>query len=110
LDPGAQVIILQAVATYAALLSAYFFARPVLRGQTLQAHRELLADMKANAPDIAKLIAEASTVLSERNHREKPVARRDNAIGVVLLVGSLLLYTAAIGLQVLTDPQFNPKP
>lgn len=109
LDPGAQVVILQALATYAALASAYFFARPVLRGQTLQAHRELLAEATTNAPDIADLIAQASTALSKRSREEQPVTKKSNRNGILLLILSLLLFTAAIVLQIATDPQFSPK-
>jgi hypothetical protein len=52
LDSGAQIIILQALATYTALGSAYFFARPVLRGQTVQAHREILSDLESSDTDV----------------------------------------------------------
>lgn len=110
LEPGAQVIILQSVATYAALLSAYLLARPVLRGQTLQAHRELLAGMKPAADDVANLFSRAAQILDSRHQIERSLARRDNALGIGLLIFSLLLFTGAVALQVMTDPQFHSQP
>ena len=46
LGVGAQVVLLQGVSTYAALASAYFFAKPVLRLQTLEYHRDILSNIK----------------------------------------------------------------
>jgi hypothetical protein len=109
LEPGALIIILQAVATYAALLSAYFFVRPVLRGQTVDASHDILAALKSDDRDVEKLLEQASGVLIERKRRNQPKSRRDNAIGVLLLVVSLLLFTGAVALQVLTDPAFHPS-
>lgn len=108
LEPGAQIVILQAVATYAALLSAYFFARPVLRGQAVDASHDILTALKSTDRDVEKLLEHAAGVLIERKQRNLPKSRRDNAAGVLLLVASLLLFTGAVALQVLTDPAFHP--
>lgn len=108
LEPGAQIVILQAVATYAALLSAYFFARPVLRGQAVDASHDILTALKSTDRDVEKLLEHAAGVLIERKQRNLPKSRRDNAAGVLLLVASLLLFTGAVALQILTDPAFHP--
>jgi hypothetical protein len=105
-EPGVQVIILQGLSTYTALLSAYFFARPVLRGQTTQSNREILIDIKSSDPEVSSLIEQASEVLNRRIQNDQPLVRRDNRFGIILLVVSLSLFTGAIALQIITDPLF----
>jgi hypothetical protein len=107
LSPGAQIIILQAVATYLALLSAYFFARPVLREQTLRSHRELLSELASDDQAIQEIINSASaklTTSAQTVYQRK--GRRDNFRGIALLVLSGLLFTGAVVLQLSTDPSF----
>lgn len=107
LESGAQIIILQGLSTYTALASAYFFARPVLRTQPVEAHREILSDIKSKDTDVTDLLSQATGVLNERIRSEAPSARRDNKRGVILLIISLLLLTGAVVLQVFTDPSFR---
>jgi len=106
LGPGAQVIVLQALATYAAIGSAAFFALPVLRGQATQAQRDILASATASEPDVAELLARATDVLTRKAQAEQPRGARDNRIGASLLAASLALFTAAVALQVTSDPAF----
>jgi hypothetical protein len=106
LGPGAQVIVLQALATYAAIGSAFCFARPVLRGQATQAQRDILASTAAAEPDVAALLARATDVLARKAQGEQPRGARDNRIGLALLVLSLALFTAAVAMQVASDPAF----
>jgi hypothetical protein len=109
LGPGAQVIILQGLATYAAIASAYFFARPVLRGQYLEAHRAILSEIETADADVTALIEQASGVLAQRAQADRPRAHRDNWRGVSLLLASLLIFSSAVGLQIATDPAFTHK-
>jgi hypothetical protein len=110
LDSGAQVIILQGLSTYAALASAYCFANPVLRSQTVQSHRDILSSLESKDQDVSKLIKQAADTLTRRAQRDQPLARRNNLWGVVLLVASFLLFTGAVTLQVFTDPSFVSCP
>jgi hypothetical protein len=107
LEPGAQVIILQGLSTYAALASAYFFARPVLRGQAVESHREILSELKPQDADVAALVGEASRILDQRNAQNRTRARGDNKRGVFFLIVSVLLLTGAVLIQVNTDPLFG---
>jgi len=66
LDSGAQIIILQGLSTYTALASAYLFARPVLRTQPVEAHREILSDIKSNDTEVTDLLSQATGVLNKR--------------------------------------------
>jgi hypothetical protein len=106
LGPGAQVIVLQALATYAATASAFVFARPVLRGQATQAQRDILASAAASEPDVAELLARATDVLARKAQAEQPRAARDNRVGLALLLLSLALFTGAVAIQVTSDPAF----
>lgn len=110
LDPGSQVIVLQGLSTYTALASAYFFARPVLRGQTVQSHRDILSSLESKDPDVIKLIKDANSTLTRRAHLDQPLARRNNRWGLGLLVVSLILFTGAVALQISTDPSFVSQP
>jgi len=107
LDSGAQIIILQGLSTYTALASAYLFARPVLRTQPVEAHREILSDIKSNDTEVTDLLSQATGVLNKRIQSEQPSTRRDNRRGVILLIVSVFLLTAAVVLQVFTDPSFH---
>jgi hypothetical protein len=104
--PGAQVIVLQAMATYAAIASAFFLALPVLRGQATLAHRDILASAASSDPDVAELLARAADVLARKAQAEQPRGARDNRVGLALLAVSLALFTAAVALQVTSDPAF----
>jgi hypothetical protein len=110
LETGAQVVLLQGLSTYSALASAWYFAKPVLRGQTIAASKSVLSGVTSPQDDVSKLLKRANEILDESEIRNHPLAKRDNKIGVALLVVSLLLLTAAISLQVETDPLFHPKP
>ena len=110
LSSAAQVIVLQGLSTYAALASAYLFARPILRGQVLQNSQEILDSITPENPDVKILFDEASNLLSTRAQMEQPSARLHNFLGALLLLSSFLLFTGAVALQVSTDPSFHEKP
>ena len=101
-SPAAQAIILQGLATYAAILSAYFFARPILRGEYLEDHRVILSEIKTADCDITALIDHASGILTQRAQADRPRAHRDNWCGILLLVASFIIYSGAVGLQIAT--------
>jgi hypothetical protein len=110
LGPGAQVIVLQALATYTGIGSAIFFARPVLRGQALQSQRELIASLKPKDPKnqgLTDLLQESSDALNDRARQKQPRDQRDNYWGFVLLLVSLVFFTFAVILQVSTDRAFE---
>ena len=100
LEPGAQIIILQGASTYAALASAWFFARPVLRGQATASSRSILAAIKSTQADIDALVKSAAEELDKSVIAEQPSAARDNRRGAGLLVVSLVLLTLAVILQI----------
>jgi hypothetical protein len=108
LGPGAQVIILQALSAYSAILSAYSFARPVLRGQTLSVSKAILSEVTTEDADVQGLLDTARGILDERIKKHQPLDRRANKLGIGLLVVSILLLTGAVLLQIATDPLFNP--
>ena len=91
-------------------MSAYFFARPVLRGQTLQTNRDLLSSLESADADVKKLITQASSILTERDHLDQPSTRRQNFLGIIFLVVSFALFTGALYLQIYTDPSFVRQP
>ncbi len=90
---GAQVIILQAVATYCALGSAYFFARPVLRDEPIQGAKRILENIEADDEDLTALIEATRNSLDQSSLRDRPLAQRDNRCAVALLVASTLIFT-----------------
>jgi hypothetical protein len=110
LDTGAQLIVLQGLSTYTALASAYFLARPVLRGQVLQAHRDVINSVQTADTRASKVIKAANSELEARALKDHPLARWDNGLGIGLLIVSIILFTAAIGLQVFTDPHLLASP
>jgi hypothetical protein len=107
LGPGAQVIILQALSAYSAILSAYSFARPVLRGQALSASKAILSEVTTEDADVKGLLDTARGILDERTKEHQPLDRRANRWGIGLLVASILLLTGAVLLQIATDPLFG---
>ena len=106
LGPGAQVIILQALSAYSAILSAYCFARPVLRGQAVLFSKTILSDVKSDDDKVQSLLATAHATLDKRSKADQPLNHRANKWGVGLLVASVLLLTGAVTLQIATDPLF----
>ena len=100
LDPGSQIIILQALATYAGIASSFFFARPVLLGQSLQANRDLLSSVRTQDKDVQDLLASAPDVLNQASQKKQSTAISDNKRGFALLVASLLLFTLAVAIQI----------
>jgi hypothetical protein len=106
LGPGAQVIILQALSAYSAILSAYCFARPVLRGQALSVSKAILSEVKTGDAEVESLLATTREILDERIKVHQPLDRRANEWGIGLLVVSILLLTTAVLLQIATDPLF----
>jgi len=109
LEPGGLIIVLQGLSTYTALGSAWFFAKPVLRGQPVAASKTILSEVKSSQQDVAALFAHATEALSRRESDNRPLDKRDNKRGLALLVLSLLLFTAALVLQIQTEPSFHPK-
>jgi hypothetical protein len=107
LGPGAQVIILQALSAYAAIASAYCFARPVLRGQAMLLSKTILSGVKSDDDRFKSLLATANATLQERSKADQPLDHRSNKWGVGLLVASVLLLSGAVALQVATDPSFS---
>jgi hypothetical protein len=108
--PGAQAIILQGISTYSALLSAYFFARPVLRSQTLEAHRDLLGSLRPTNASVGDLIEYASEILTKTAQEDQPYSKSNNRNGVIALIISFILFTGAIFIQVTSDPSFTRTP
>ena len=107
LGVGAQVVLLQGVSTYAALASAYFFAKPVLRLQTLEYHRDILSNIKENENDsVHRLIEKVSDILAMKAQDEAKITTIYNKKGVVFLLFSIVIFTCAFVLQVYSDPAF----
>jgi hypothetical protein len=107
LPPGAWVIILQALATYAGIGSAVFFARPILNTQALMSSRDVVSSMSSDKPDVAAMLNLLKDKLNGLVLRKQPGAKQDNLRGLVLLVVSFLLFTGAVVLQVATDSAFG---
>src|SRR5690242_8785146 len=95
LEPGAQIIVLQGVSTYAALASAWFFARPVLRGQAVASSKSILGAIKATKADVDALVRRANEELDKTVIADQPSAARDNRRGLGFLAVSLVLLTLA---------------
>lgn len=107
LGPGAQVIILQALSAYSAIFSAYFFARPVLRGQTVTFSKEILSGVEANDDKAKHVLQSMRDILDRRSSQDHDWVRRSNRFGYILLAASLLILTGAVVLQAETDPLFR---
>jgi hypothetical protein len=108
LEPAAQIVILQGLSTYTALASAWCFARPVLRGQTVSSSKSILSSISASQTGVDELVKRATKVLEKRETDNQPLARRDNNWGRFFLGVSLVLFTAAVILQIQTEPSFHP--
>jgi hypothetical protein len=109
LGPGAWVIILQAMATYTALASAYFFARPILRNQTAQANLTLLENAKSNNDALEDIRRSAVDTLQQRMVKRAPGDRLANRLGLLLLLISAVLFSVAVVVQTKTDEAFRPE-
>jgi hypothetical protein len=108
LEPAAQIVILQGLSTYTALASAWCFARPVLRGQTVSSSKSILSSISASQTGVDELVKRATKVLEKRETDNQPLARRDNNWGRFFLGVSLVLFTVAVILQIQTEPSFHP--
>jgi hypothetical protein len=108
IETGALIILLQGLSTYAALGSALFFVMPVLRGQGVAASRSILSEVISDGDDHESVFHRADEILRGREIKNHPLGKRDNRIGVVLLIASLAFFTAALVLQLKYDPSFHP--
>lgn len=97
---GATVVALQAIATYLALGSSYFFAKPFLRSQAAQASLQLLENATANDTALDAIRRDAASVFRDRLTRQLPHDRRSNYLGIALLLTSFIAFSAAIALQI----------
>jgi hypothetical protein len=107
LEPAAQIVVLQGLSTYTALASAWCFARPVLRGQTVSSSKSILSSISSSQTGVDELVKRATKVLEKRETDNHPLAKRDNNWGRFLLAVSLVLFTAAVILQIKTEPSFH---
>lgn len=108
LQTGGQIIVLQGLSTYAALASAWFFAKPVLRGQTIAASKTILSAIEPSPDaDVNALVKRATEILTKPETEQHALAKRENRWGVVFLIASLAFFTAALGLQIATEPSFH---
>ena len=97
-----------ALATYAALLSAWFLALPTLRGAALQGALLLLTSAGAPATGTERTLHdEAMANIRARLIRRAPPDRRAIRAGWWLLFASLAAFSAAIAVQARTDPAFR---
>jgi hypothetical protein len=96
---GAVVIALQATATYLALGSSYFFAKPFLRSQAAQASLQLLESAIAHDTALDAVRRAAVDVFRDRLVLGLPHDRRANYLGVALLIASFIAFSVAIILQ-----------
>ncbi|MBW4090033.1 MAG: hypothetical protein HIU82_02830 [Proteobacteria bacterium] len=111
LAPAAWTIVLVALATYAALLSAWLMALPTVRGAAMQEALLLLTAAAAATTEAdRKLHEDALANLRARLIRRAPRDRRAIRTGWWLLVASLAAFSAAVVLQARTDPAFRAAP
>jgi len=96
---GVAIIVLQAIATYLALGSSYFFAKPFLRSQAAHASLQLLESATANDAAYDAIRRTAAEVFRDRLLRQLPHDRRANILGIGLLVASFISFSAAVVLQ-----------
>ncbi|HSU07450.1 MAG TPA: hypothetical protein VLI93_17945 [Acetobacteraceae bacterium] len=107
LTPAAWVIIMVAVATYCALASSYYLARPGLRTAPLQAALLQLQGATTNDPQIRAMRDRAIVDLEQRLRAGVRQDDRSNWTGRFLLVLSVVIFSAAVVLQLVTDPAFR---
>ena len=105
----AWVIIIQMAATYAAVGSAYLLARPVMRNQLLDAHRDVLGSLSAANTPVDALVTRAKEILAAKARCGRKQTSWDNRWGYILLGISAALYTSAILLQVLATSAFSAE-
>ena len=95
LSLGALVVVLEAAATYCTLISAYLFARPVLRRQSLQTNLLTFETAASDDPNVEALrnsvINSTRTLLLEKSREES----RDNRLAMVFLVVSGMIFLGA---------------
>jgi hypothetical protein len=80
----------------------------MLRGFALQTSLALLDFEPSPEPEIEGIRRGAVANVKKRLQQNIPSDRRSTALGIALLVFSLLLYTGAVVVQLSTDPAFNP--
>ncbi len=90
------------VSTYFALASAFFFARPVLRNQHAQANLITLEAASSDEAGVEALRRNAVDEIRSELASGFPKDRRDNRIGVGLLVISGGLLSIAIPVHLLS--------
>jgi hypothetical protein len=101
---GTAVIVLQAIATYLALGSSYFFARPLLRSQSAQASLQLLESAIAVDAALDGIRQAAVEVFRDRLIRHLPRDRRSNLLGFALIGASFIVFSMAVLLQIWSPP------
>jgi len=89
------VVLLQAVATYAAILSAACFAVPLFRSVQKSHSRDILSLVETDDERVAKLFKRAHPKLDADLKTKGKGNRRYNSGGAVLLFVSVAAYTAA---------------
>jgi hypothetical protein len=88
------------LSTYFALASAFFFARPVLRNQHAQANLITLEASSSSDPRADALRKDAVADIQTELASGFPKDRRDNRVGIGLLVVSGTLLTIAIPIHI----------
>ena len=106
------IIILQALATYMGIVSSLLFCRPGLRSKTLEEQQQNLKGMKEEAlaakqDAIGTLFGTAAEKLGNAVKAQKSADVVYNIAGVIALLASLALFTAALCLQLQSDPAFH---
>jgi Na+/H+-dicarboxylate symporter len=107
LSAAAWVIILTAVATYIALFSAWLMALPAQRAAVLQGNITAIEAELSN--DVLLREAQETAI---RNMKQRAATRvgRDRGLvrrGFWLLILSVLIFSAALGVQLRTDAAFK---
>jgi hypothetical protein len=98
MNPSAWATLLDGLSNYAAIGSAYCFARPILQRQNIEATAGLLGEAKADSVvdrDLAHLTRDLEAATRRRLASTVGPAQRWNRIGFAMLLLSFVLLLAA---------------
>jgi hypothetical protein len=113
MTPPAWATLFEGLSSYAAIGSAYFFARPALRFQPLRTTLEFLEEADEHPDPEVKLLVQKLRYDTRVKLATSPIfERRSNIYGLLLLVLSALLLAIAVLIHVYGDsaPASEPKP
>ena len=111
MTPPAWATLFEGLSSYAAIGSAYFFARPALRFQPLRTTLEFLEEGDEHPDPEVKILVQKLRDDTRKKLATSPIfERRSNIYGLTLLVVSALLLATAVLIHVYGESSAGSEP